>query len=402
MQFFKSLSVGLLFTLTSVSAGTAASRSVDLSHQPHQHNKITPKVVIISMFTPETETWHHIPEFNLLAHNVSIPGLSPLFPVVQCTKSYEICQVTTGEGEINAASTITALTLSPSFNLTNTYFLIAGIGGISPEVGTTASVTFARFAVQVALQYEIDIRELPRNFSTGYIPQGSEVPAVFPGTVYGTEVFEVNDKLKKIAAGFARNATLADTDLAKAYRAKYRGSKGGIYDLATSEPTVLECDTSTSDVYFSGRLLGEAFANTTKALTGNQGVYCTTQQEDNATLESLLRGAKAGLVDFSRIIIMRSASDFDRPYPGQSATDNLFSEVQGAFEPAIENLYRAGVKIVEGILKGWEDVFEGGVDAGNYLGDALGTLGGKPEFVGGSVVKRGFGGGKRGMRRNRR
>ncbi|KAL4867778.1 hypothetical protein BDV12DRAFT_209602 [Aspergillus spectabilis] len=399
MQFFKSLFLGLLFTLTSLPAGSGAI-SIDV----YPHHKITPKVFIISMFTPETQTWHHIPEFNLLAHNISIPGLSPLFPYIHCTHSHEICQITTGEGEINAASTLTALTLSPHFNLTNTYFLIAGIAGISPEIGPTASVTFARFAVQVALQHEIDVRELSRNYSTGYIPLGAEVPGVFPETVYGTEVFEVNEELRSIAAEFARNVTLADTDVAKVYRAKYAGSKGGLYDAATAEPTILECDTSTSDVYFSGRLLGEAFANTTKALTGNKGVYCTTQQEDNATLESLLRGAAAGLVDFSRIIIMRSASDFERPYPGQMATENLFSEEQGAFEPAVENLYRAGVKVVLGILEYWEERFEGGVKAKNYLGDAFGTLGGRPEFGGesGSVVKRGLEGRKRGMGRGRR
>lgn len=69
--------------------------------------------------------------------------------------------------EINAAASITALTFSPKFNLKKTYFLIAGIAGINPKIGTLGSVTFARYAVQVALQYEIDAREIPENFSTG-------------------------------------------------------------------------------------------------------------------------------------------------------------------------------------------------------------------------------------------
>lgn len=37
-------------------------------------------------------------------------------------------------------------------------------------------------------------------------------------------------------------------------------------------------------------------------------------QEDNATLEALLRAAIYKLVDFARVIVMRTASDFDRPY----------------------------------------------------------------------------------------
>ena len=47
-------------------------------------------------------------------------------------------------------------------------------------------------------------------------------------------------------------------------------------------------------------------------------------QEDNATLEALLRATVAGLVDFARIIVMRTAGDMDRPYPGQVATTNMF------------------------------------------------------------------------------
>ena len=44
-----------------------------------------------------------------------------------------------------------------------------------------------------------------------------------------------------------------------------------------------------------------------------------TAQEDNATFEAMLRAHKAGLMDFSRVILMRTASDFDRPPPTQDA-----------------------------------------------------------------------------------
>ncbi|WES04380.1 hypothetical protein PX690_21385 [Bacillus velezensis] len=71
----------------------------------------------------------------------------------------------------------------------------------------------------------------------------------------------------------------------------------------------MTCDTATSDVYYSGTLLGEAFENTTTLLTNGSGVYCMTAQEDNATLSALLRAALFKIVDFSRIIIMRTASD---------------------------------------------------------------------------------------------
>ena len=69
--------------------------------------------------------------------------------------------------EINAANSMNALTFSGLFDFTKTYFLIAGIAGVSPKVATLGSVTFAKYAVQVALQYEFDPREIPANFTTG-------------------------------------------------------------------------------------------------------------------------------------------------------------------------------------------------------------------------------------------
>ena len=141
---------------------------------------IKPKVFIIDMFAPEGSVWYGIPEFNLLAKNISLTGASPLFPDVHCTADSAVCQIVTGESEINAASSISALVLSPKFDLTKTYFMIAGISGVNPKVATLGSVAFAKYAVQVALQYEFDAREIPANFTTGYVPLGAFSPTEYP------------------------------------------------------------------------------------------------------------------------------------------------------------------------------------------------------------------------------
>ncbi|KAJ5688531.1 hypothetical protein N7462_002923 [Penicillium macrosclerotiorum] len=365
--------VSSLLLVSSTVGATAAN------HFASHGAKIAPKVFIVSMFEPEANAWWNIPEFDLLAHNITIPGLSPIYPDVHCTADYEICQLITGESEINAATTVATVAFSPLFNLTQTYFFVAGIAGVNPKRTTTGSATFARYAVQVALQYEIDIRELPHNYSTGYIPLGSDYPNQYPSSIYGTEVFEVNSDLRTIAANFARKANLSDSATAKAYRAHYR-TVAGEYKAATLPPSVVECDVATSDVYYSGNILGNAFENTTKLFTNGTGDYCSSAQEDNATLEALLRSSLHSLTDFSRIIVMRTASDFDRPYPGAPATYNLLYADQGGFEPALENIYRAGIKVVEGILRGWDATFAAGVQPSNYIGDIFGTLGGQPDF----------------------
>ncbi|ROW16119.1 hypothetical protein VPNG_01981 [Cytospora leucostoma] len=341
------------------------------------------------MFSPEAEIWYeNLPTSglgDLLSVNISTPGLSMLFPHVHCTADYEICQVTTGESEINAATTITSVVLSNKFDLTLTYFMIAGIAGVSPKWSTLGGVALSRYAVQVALQYEFDAREMPENFTTGYLGFDTYNPGTMPGEWYGTEVFEVNDDLRQIAYTLASKANLSDNSIAADYRARY-AAKGEVYAAGTQGPSVVLCDGATSDVYYSGELLADAFDNTTTLWTNGSGKYCMTAQEDNATLEVLLRMAIEGLVDFARIIVMRTGSDFDRPPPGVSAYDNLRVVDQNGFEPAIENIYSAGVEIVKGVLSGWNSTFRDGVKPSNYIGDVFGSLGGEPDFGPGSIT----------------
>lgn len=144
--------------------------------------------------------------------------------------------------------------------------------------------------------------------------------------------------------------------------------------------------TATSDVYYSGTLLADAFDNTTTLWTNGTGKYCMTAQEDNAVLEVMVRAAIEGLVDFSRIIVMRTGSDFDRPPPGVSAYDHLLIMDQNGFEIAIDNIYNAGIEIVTGVLNGWNSTFKAGVKPSNYIGDVFGSLGGEPDFGPGSFT----------------
>jgi purine nucleoside permease len=286
----------------------------------------------------------------------------------------------TDEGEINAASSVAALLASPAFSLKSTYFLLAGVAGINPVHGTLASVAFARFAVQVALQYEIDPSELDPSLAStgGWIPLGATAPNQYPTYIYGTEVYELNDALRQRAITFAKMATLNDTAAAQAYRARYKASAD--FAAGAAAPSIVACDTATADNWFSGNVLGNEFARTTQLFTAGAGSYCTTQQEDNAVLAVLLRGTLAGRVDFTRVIDMRTASDFDRPPPGVSAADNLFNEQGAGYSASIENVYRAGVQVVQGIVAGWAGTFSAGVPATNYVGDILGSLGSKPPF----------------------
>ena len=273
-------------------------------------------------WSPEAQVWHdRFPESalgNLTARTIAIPGLSVVYPVIHCTQDGSVCHATTGEGEINAAATLSALALSPAhiLDLRHTYFLLGGIAGVNPRAATLGSVAIARFAVQVALQYEIDPRSLPDSWPTGYIGYGTSFPLEYPTIAYGTEVFELNAELREVAYGLASRGDMADEVRTQVYRAKYR-DMGEAYAPAAGKPGVVLCDTATSDVYYSGTILSEAFENTTSLWTNGTGQYCMTASEDNAALGALLRAAVWNLVDFSRIIVMRAGKQF-----GPASLDN--------------------------------------------------------------------------------
>jgi purine nucleoside permease len=305
---------------------------------------VAPKVMIISMFGPEGQVW-----LDKLGpwREITVPGLSPDYPVVRCNKA-EVCVMTTGMGHTNAAVSTTALVLSRVFDLSKTYFLISGIAGINPEVGTVGSVGWARYLVDFGIQWEIDAREIPAGWTTGYLGINTKSPTEKPPLDYRTEVFQLDEALLQKAYALSKGLSLSDGAEAQAARAKFPSAP------ANQPPSVLLCDTLAGDTWFSGTALGQRATEWTRLLTDGKGVYCTTQQEDNATYEALKRGAALKLLDIKRLAVLRGGSDFDRPAPGQSSGDNLLNyQAQGGFVITLNNLYLAGSPLVLDISKRW-------------------------------------------------
>lgn len=165
------------------------------------------------------------------------------------------------------------------------------------------------------------------------------------------------------------------------YRARFAESPRDIYHAATLDPAVLEGDVLSSNTFWHGRLLADAMGHVAKLYTTGKAEYVMTGQEDTAILAALLRGAIQGKVDFSRILITRAGSDFDRQ-PSDAIPKLPFGiDRSGGLEPALRNLYSTGVSIVQGILRGWGDQFEKGLKDENYVGDLFASLGGEPDFL---------------------
>ena len=113
-----SKALGIAILLASAARVTAAPQTGREGAVEKRWFPIAPKVMIVSrvlllqhalgplmghrMFSYES-VWDA--PFQL-DQNITVPGLSPLYPEIHCDASGDVCQFVTGEGEINAASTM--------------------------------------------------------------------------------------------------------------------------------------------------------------------------------------------------------------------------------------------------------------------------------------------------------
>jgi len=307
-----------------------------------QEPPLAPKVLVVTMFAGEAKPWL---EHEALTRRIVVPGLSKAFPTVGCT-DLGLCVATTGMGYANAASSISAIVYSGKFDLTKSYVLISGIAGVDPAKGTLGSALWARYAVDGGLQNEIDAREMPGGWSAGYLAIGTAGPGQKGDLRYGDEVFRLNEDLLQAAFRLTKQVELLDSEAAKAYRARYPAPP------AAAPPEVAICDTISSDTWWHGAILAAAMADRAKLATDGVAEPCTTQQEDNATLTALKRAADAGQLDFARVAVLRTASNFDREAPGQSAAESLGAR-SGGYLPSVVNAYRVAGALAHAIVADW-------------------------------------------------
>ena len=323
---------------------------------PHVGERGEIKVLTVTMFKAgdlpgaspgEAQLWIEGEELNQI---IEVPGsYSPLY----CNAARDHCLVITGMGKANAATTIMAVGLSDQVDLTKAYILVAGIAGTQPDDGTIGTATWAEWVVDGDLACEIDAREMPANWSYPYFRLGCAEPWCADAWTTGTEVYHLNPVLTEWAYRLSKDVELADSEEAQAYRLHYPEGTA-----ARRAPLVAKGDILTSDTYWQGKMLSECGEWWTEQFTCGRGNYCMTAMEDTGTLTALSRLAAAGRVDLNRVMVLRTASDFDQPYPGQRALQLLQAD-SGGYMPAIQNAYRVGSVVAQHIITHWDEWKDG-------------------------------------------
>ncbi|MGD0734625.1 MAG: purine nucleoside permease [Terracidiphilus sp.] len=314
---------------------------------------IVVKVVVVAMFEVGADTGDQPGELQYWVERDHLDHVYPLaagYHAVRMNSDGEMA-VLTGQGTAHAAATIMALGLDPRFDLSHAYWLIAGIAGGTPERASLGSAFWARWVVDGDLGYEIDAREMPPEWSTGYVPLRKTKPFEVPAAPLDGQVYALNEGLAQWAFNLTRETPLADTDHLKEIRSSFDGA------AAQRPPFVAMGDEISSSTYWHGKLFDAWASQWVPYFTGGKGQFATTAMEDTGTLQSLEFLSHAGRVDRQRVMVLRTVSNFDRQPRGMTAAESLARQRIGAYSgylPSLEAAYTVGHVVVKELLSHWE------------------------------------------------
>jgi purine nucleoside permease len=313
---------------------------------------IAVKVVVVAMFEVGADTGDQPGELQYWVERDHLDRIYPLaagYHAVRMNDGGEMA-VLTGQGTAHAAATIMALGLDPRFDLSHAYWIVAGIAGATPERASLGSAVWARWVVDGDLGYEIDARETPPEWTTGYLPLRKSKPFEEPAAALPGQVYELNKGLAEWAYNLTRATSLADSDHLKEIRGGFDGA------AAQRPPFVTMGDEVSSSRYWHGKMFDAWATEWMRYFTNGHGEFATTAMEDTGTLQSLEYLANAGRVDAQRILVLRTVSNYDRQPRGMSAAESLANQRIGKYSgylPSLEAAYTVGHVVVNELLTHW-------------------------------------------------
>ncbi|MEP1382649.1 MAG: cupin domain-containing protein [Paraglaciecola sp.] len=333
------------------------------SKKPEQINaKIEIKVVVVNMFEIGEDQGDKPGEFQLWKAGQELNTCLPFD-----TSFHEICinpktgvmGIVTGMGTARATAAIMALGLDPRFDLTHAYWLVAGIAGVDPADASIGSAVWATYLVDGDLAHEIDAREIPKNWASGYFPLFANEP-VSNGTTapegslsQNGEVYKLDELLVDWAYELTKDIPLNDYASMHELRSQYTQ-----YPNAQKPPFVLKGDQMAASTFWHGDKLNEWANDWTHYWTQGKGNFVTSGMEDTGSYQAITYLDKANKADKQRFLVLRTASNYATPPTGISASQNLTNESGEAgfagMRSSLESAYLVGSKVVDTIVANWD------------------------------------------------
>jgi len=217
--------------------------------------KVRVKVVVVAMFEVGEDTGDVPGEYQLWVEREHLHQIFPLpagYHHVRMNKD-GVLGMLTGVATAKAAASVMALGLDPRFDLSKAYWVVAGIGGGDPADVSLGSAVWANHVIDGDIGYEIDAREIPADWPTGFVPlrKGSPYEQPVKPQLDG-EAYTLNQDLVAWAYQLSKDVPLADSEQMRATRAKYTG-----FPNAMKPPFVTRGDTMSSGTFWHGSKMDE-------------------------------------------------------------------------------------------------------------------------------------------------
>jgi purine nucleoside permease len=313
-----------------------------------------PKVIVLTTFEVGADTGDAPGELQYwverehLTHSLVVPGIA--HPLLYNDDG--VLAMVTGTCNRSGLA-VMMLGLDARFDLTHSYFLIAGIAGADPDKASVGSAAWANWVVDADNVNEVDSRELPASWSYGIFPYGAHTPdgpAGGPGDwAQKPMTFELNSKLVHWAFELTKNVGLTETPEAKRLRESYYGQPN-----AQRPPFVLIGDSLGTARYWHGVVLNRWANDWVKKYTQGRGNFVISDCEDQSISYALYMLGIAGRVDPQRELVLRTASNNTTPpRAGLSVVDSLLNDEDLGTVIAAESAYRVGSPVVHELLANW-------------------------------------------------
>jgi len=318
------------------------------------------KVVVVTMFEQGEDEGDAPGEFQNWVEKLPLPEVIAFesgYRNLRYNEEKSVLGVVTGIGTAKAAATIMALGSDPRFDFSETYWLVAGISGVDPQDASVGSAIWAEWLIDGDLSHEIDAREIPGSWKTGYIPLRLSEPYEQPvpknneGVVY-----QLNPELVDWAYELTKDLDLGDNDVIAGFRSLYKS-----YPNAQKPPFVTKGDQLAAQTYWHGKLLNDWANDWTKYWTLGEGNFVTSAMEETGTMQSLTFLANTGNVNLNKVLVLRTASNYTMQYDGITAAESLSGEKLSdkgytAYIPSLNSAYMVGSKVVNQIVENWDEM----------------------------------------------
>ena len=311
------------------------------------------KVVVVTMFEIGADAGDTAGEFQLWHERQKLDTRLPFahHHDLYFNASTGVLGMVTGEGTANSATAVMELGMDPRFDLSHAYWLVAGIAGVDPADASIGSAAWAEYLVDGDLAHEIDAREMPADWPTGYFARGTRKPYDPKKPEPTGEMFRLNPALTEWAFQMTRNVELADSEALRKERMTFTG-----FPNAQKPPFVLKGDTLSGMTFWHGKLLNEWAERWVSYWTEGKGNFVTSAMEDTGTYQALTYLHPTGKVNKDRVMVLRTASNYTtQPPGGMTAAEHLLRENEGyaGLNASVEAAYRVGSVVVDELVQHW-------------------------------------------------